>query len=140
MKRTLLAILLSLSLSSTALAFAGPAPRRLHFKRGQTEIVVRGSLSSLKDRARYVLRVRAGQEIRVTKCGGTLSVSTDVSDSAGRGGDDHDMQGNSGFMNTEAGDYFISVFPSRKDSRRRGTFCLNVRVTDSDHARLSLPE
>src|ERR1044071_669837 len=100
MKRTVLGILISLLLCAPAGASAGPAPTRLHFKRGQTEIRVRGSLKSRRDRATYVLRVRARQEIAVTKCGGTISVSTDVSDSSGRSGEDSDMQGNSGFRET----------------------------------------
>ena len=74
-----------------------------------------------------------GQSIEVKVfCGGKssdISLHTDVFDSSGKSGGDNDMQGNSGFANTKAGDYTIIVTPSGKDERRRGRFVINVSVT-----------
>ena len=132
MRKAFFGLLISLVLGSFVLVSAKPRPKRIHFKPGQAAICLHGYLRSRTDTARYVLRVKAGQTIEVKVfCGGKsgdISIHTDVFDSSGKPGGDNDMQGNSGFANTKAGDYLISVSPSLKDNRRSGRFCIIVRI------------
>ena len=132
MKKVFLGLLISLVSGSFVLVSAKPHSKRIHFKPGQTEICLHGYLRSRRDTATYVLRVKTGQTIEVKVfCGdksGDLSVHTDVFDSSGKSGGDNDMQGNSGFENTKAGDYTITVAPSLKDDLRHGRFVINVSV------------
>lgn len=132
MRKAFLGLLISLAIGSFVLVSAKPRPKRIHFKPGRTEICLHGYLRSRTDTAKYVLRVKDGQSIEVRVfCGsksGDISIRTDVSDSSGKSGDDNDMQGNSGFANTKAGDYVVTVTPSGKDERRRGRFVINVSV------------
>lgn len=132
MRKAFLALLISLIFGSFAVVSAKSHPKRIHFKPGQSEICLHGYLRSRSDTAKYVLRVKKGQTIEVKVfCGdksSDLSIHTDVSDSSGKSGDDNDMQGNSGFANTKAGDYTITVAPSLKDERRHGRFVISVSV------------
>jgi hypothetical protein len=132
MRKAFLGLLISLIFGSFAVVSAKSHPKRIHFKPGQSEICLHGYLRSRRDTAEYVLRVKKGQSIEVRVfCGNTsgeVSIHTDVSDSSGQSGDDNDMQGNSGFANTKAGDYTITVGLSGKDDARRGRFVINVSV------------
>jgi hypothetical protein len=132
MRKAFLGLLISLVFGSFVLVSAKPRPKRIHFKPGQTEICLHGYLRSRTDTARYVLRAKKGQTIEVKVfCGdkiGDISIHTDVFDSAGKPGGDNDMQGNSGFANTKAGDYVVTVAASGKDNSRRGRFFINVSV------------
>ncbi len=136
MRKIFISIVLLLSLGSLLPVFANPKPKRIIFKKGQTEINVRGYLKSVKDTAEFVLRVRAGQTIVVrSSCDepnskGSISISTGINNLSGPPSvnSDNDMQGNSGIENTKAGDYVISVFANRKDEKRKGNFCINISV------------
>jgi hypothetical protein len=146
MRKVFLGLFISLAFGSLLLVSAKQPPKRITFARGQSEITLRGYLRSRPCKqpcrpgdpnyvdglavAEYVVRVKDNQSIEVlNQCDGDhLSVGTDVTDSSGKSGGDHDMQGNSGFANTKAGDYLISVSPSLKDNRRSGRFCIIVRI------------
>ena len=144
MRKAFLGLFISLAVGSFVLVSAKQPPKRIHFTRGQTEITLRGYLRSRGKThgpgdpnfdkglgvAEYVVRVKDNQSIEVltNRCGGDLSIHTDVFDSSGKSGGDNDMQGNSGFANTKAGDYVISVTPSLKDNRRNGRFCITVSI------------
>jgi hypothetical protein len=135
MKKLSFAILIALSLGSLALASAGPAPKRITFKSGQSETTVHGFLKSRNATVTYLLKVRAHQTITVVPCGDDISISTDIKGPKGsRDNTDRDMQGNSGYENTVAGDYLITVAASKKDDRRNGNFCIDVKVENADHA------
>ena len=130
MRKTFLGLLMSLAVGSFVLASAKQPLKRIHFKPGKTEICERGYLRSRTATARYVLRVKDHQSIEVRvfcrKESSRLSIRTEVFDSSGQSGGDQDMQGNSGFANTTAGDYVITLTPSLKDNRRHGRFVINV--------------
>jgi hypothetical protein len=131
MKKAFLSLFITLAVGSFFLVSAKKPAKRIHFKPGRTEICLRGYLRNRTDTARYVLRVKDHQTIEVlTSCGnelGSLSIRTEVFDSAGKSGDDQDMQGNSGFKTTTAGDYVIIVAPSLKGGEK-GRFVINVSV------------
>ena len=134
MKKIFFSTALLLLLGALLPILANPKPKRIYFKKGQTEVNVRGYLKSVKDTAEYVLQVRAGQTIEVrSSCGEPdskerISITAGVTDPSGLSVGDNDMQGNSGTENTRRGDYIISVIASQKDDLRKGSFCVNIKV------------
>ena len=103
--------------------------RRIKFKAGGTSARVRGRLRGQNDVARYIIRVRAGQHMRVTVESEQLAnPQIDVRFPSGQRMD-RDMQGTQfDTESTEAGDYRINVSEGRKGDPSNGIFYLNVEV------------
>ena len=103
--------------------------RRIKFKTGGTSARVKGRLRGQDDVARYVIRVRAGQHMRVHVESNQLgNPQIDVIFPSG-GHMDRDMQGTQfDTESTEAGDYRINVYEGRKADPSPGTFYLTVEV------------
>jgi hypothetical protein len=133
-------VLISLLLATLALIFitlpvaqvdsSGRQPlRRIKFKSGETSARVRGRLRGQNDVARYIIRVRAGQQMRVNVESEQLgNPQIDVIFPSGKQMD-KDMQGTQfNTDSTEAGDYRINVYEGRKADPSDGIFYLNVKV------------
>jgi hypothetical protein len=135
-RKPLLAGVIVISLAVVIPIFGKGAPKRLHFKKGEDSMTVRGFLNGKNDSASYLLEVKAHQtiEVRVNQCGkgNEISIGSAILDPSGKDvSDDHDMQGNNGVSETKvAGTYRIDISPSGKGATR-GSFCIDISVTNT---------
>ena len=106
--------------------FAKPA-KRIYFKKGATKAVVSGKMSSFKSKDIYVLKVRAGQTLKIDS---NRSVTLAVLDPAGEDVMDRDLScnGRAEISPTVAGDYKIVVVECMKADPWKGSYKLNVSV------------
>jgi hypothetical protein len=135
-RKPLLAALFVISLAVIIPAFGKGRAKRLHFKKGEDSITVRGYLHGVKDSVSYLLTVKAHQTIEVrNSCGGRNEILTasNIYDPSGKEvSDDHDMQGNNGVTETKTGGtYRIEVAPNLKGATHRGSFCNEITVTNT---------
>lgn len=117
-------------------AFARPV-KRITFKKGATKTVVTGYLNGFKDKQVYLIKVRAGQVLRVESEGLTVSIvspkgetffKSDLSchSDAETTADYSDRR--RGSNKTIAGDYKIIVAECLKADPFKGKFKLKVSV------------
>lgn len=129
---TILLIIAALALST----FARPV-KRIKFRKGATKTTVTGYLNGYKDKQEYLIKVRAGQVLRVETEGLTVSIrsprgetffKSDLSchSDAATTEDYSDRQ--KGSNKTVAGDYKITVTECLKADPFKGKFKMTVRV------------
>jgi hypothetical protein len=114
-------IVLSLSI------FAKPAYKRIYFKNGATKLVVTGKLNGYKGEVNYVIRLRAGQTLKISS---NKSITLGVADKSGEDVVDRaaNCNGSANISPTVAGDYKISVVECMKADPWKGTFKLFISV------------
>ena len=124
MKKKIFLGLLILILSVTA--FARPV-KRIKFAKGATKAVVTGKLNNYKDRQVYLLRLRAGQHLKIDS---NQYVTLSVISPTGEDVMDRDASCNSraDISPTVAGDYKIIVVECQKADAWKGNFKLNLSV------------
>ena len=142
MKRTIAIILMITALN--LLAFARPV-KRIVFKKGATKAVIYGKLNSYKDSQGYVIKVRAGQVIRVdTESLEDGFTTVGIGSPTGEGFFQSDLGCHShaettaewsdrenGSNATVAGDYTITVGECGKGDEWKGKFKLTVEVVEA---------
>ena len=105
-------------------------PTRITFTRGTSSKVVTGTLSSYKQKRVFVIRVKAGQEMRIENVGRNY-ISIWVKGPA-RSGYEQDMaadcHSNIEVSPTAEGNYTLTVQECEKADRWRGTFRFKVTV------------
>lgn len=103
------------------------AQTRIKFARGAKKATVSGTLSGYRSKRVYVVRLRAGQRLRIETTG---LVTISVTDPAGEDPMDRDMScnGRADISPTLAGDYRIEVFECQKAEPWRGRFRMSVRA------------
>jgi hypothetical protein len=126
-----LAILVALVLLASQIT-ATPQARRIKFKPGATTATVTGQLNGWNDKARFVIRLRAGQTMNLSvegKCDGCNPDVVVDSPAGAQDTVDADMcQCRVEVSHTAAGDYRISVGENRKGEKWKGSFVLKVKV------------
>lgn len=129
MKRALLP-LFSVSLL-LFLCLSASAQTRIRFARGATSAVVTGQMNGFNSKRVYLIRVRAGQRLRIEQIGSSHAVTTSLEGPDGEDVSDMDASCNSrkDFSPTARGDYKITVVECMKADPWRGKFRLRIRVT-----------
>ena len=126
---TVATLLLALGVNGSA---EPRAPRRITFRRGATKASVAGRLGGWDDKARYLIRLRAGQTMNLSVVGACPGCTPDVRVDSPAGANDTadpDMcQCRLEVSDTAAGDYRITVGENRKGRRWKGAFVLSVEV------------
>lgn len=125
-------LILCLVLIASQSVLAAAKTRRVKFKAGETKTRVVGRLNGWNDRVSFVIRVRAGQTMRLSaegKCDACYPY-IDVDAPRGDTGDvDRDMCGcRVEVTNTAAGDYRITISENRKGDAWKGEFNLDIEV------------
>ncbi len=122
--RKIILILLVLLVSATA--FARPV-KRIKFPKRATKVVVSGRLNNYNDSQKYLLRLRAGQTLKIES---NRSVTLSIIDPAGEDVMDSDASCNSRatISSTVTGDYKIIVVECKKADAWKGNFRLNLSV------------
>lgn len=119
-------------LASFVLAFsiAASAQTRVTFARGATSKVVSGQLNGPRSERKYLIRVRAGQTLRVEQTATSNAVTIYIEDPSGE--DVSDMEANCNSRKrvspTVRGDYVITVVQCTKVDRWRGKFSVRFSV------------
>lgn len=119
-------------LASFLLAFsiAASAQTRVSFARGATSKTVSGQLNSPRSERKYVIRVRAGQTLRVEQTRNSNAVTITIEDPNGE--DVSDMEANCNSRKrvspTVRGDYIVTVVQCTKVDRWRGKFSVKFSV------------
>lgn len=121
-------LLLTLLLILLQVGTASARVRRIHFRPGATSASVTGRLRGMNDKVRYVIRVRAGQNMLVRVKGYYGVADVNIVSPSGQDGDKSAQPGITSANPTEAGDYRITVIESPKGDPWRGTFRLTVTV------------
>lgn len=126
MMKKIIASILVLIVFGVSAIWAKPV-KRIYFKKGATKAVVSGSMSSYKSKDTYVLKVRAGQTLKVDS---NRSVTLAVIDPLGEDVMDRDLScnGRAEISPTVAGDYKIIVVECMKADAWKGSYKLNVSV------------
>ena len=123
----LMSVLMLLAALSQPLAKTSSPTRRIKFKPGATEASVKGRLNGMKDVARFVLRARKGQHMRVE------IIAPDATRGFVRSpsGAEEGQPGGVIFDDelTETGDYRIRVTESPMGEAWKGSFTLKVTIT-----------
>ena len=124
MKKNIFLGLLILILSVTT--FARPV-KRIKFAKGATKVTVTGKLNNYKDKQVYLLRLRAGQRLKINS---NQYVTLSVVDPNGDDVMDRDAScnGRADISPTVAGDYKIIVVECQKADAWKGNFKLNLSV------------
>ena len=113
--------------------YAQHSPRRIRFKPGATTASVTGRLNRWNSKARFVIRLRAGQKMNLSVEGRCKKCNPDVlvdSPAGAKDTVDPDMcQCRVEVSNTAAGDYRITVGENRKGERWKGVFVLKIKIS-----------
>lgn len=111
---------------------AAEKTQRVRFKQGETKRRVTGRLNGWNDRAVFVIRVRAGQTMRLSaegKCDACYAYINVDSPRNANDNFDRDMCGcMAEVTNTAAGDYRITISENRKGDVWKGEFTLDIEV------------
>ncbi len=112
-----------------------PTPKRIKFPIGATQVEVTGTLNGRKDSQTYLLRLRAGQTLKIVSNAqgvteGVHAITVGVTSPRGEDLNDPGMgcNGNADISPTVAGDYKIEVWECNKVGPWKGTFKMNVIV------------
>ncbi len=130
MKQTARILLIALILSVTT--FAQNATR-IKFRKGATSAMVSSSLRNYAGKKVFVIRVRAGQTLKIKQIkseNSTQYVTLSIKSPSGENVSDSDASCNSQkeITPTVAGDYVITVTECQKADAWRGSFKLKVRA------------
>ncbi len=125
MKKLLLIVVVIFVFGS--IAAYSQSTTRIRFARGAKKTTVSNTLSGFKSKRRYVIRVKAGQRLRIET---TRYVTINVTDPSGEDVMDRDLgcNGHIDYSPTVAGDYRIMVYECQKADPWRGRFTMTVRV------------
>lgn len=120
-------VIAALLIAFTAIDTRAQTPVRIKFARGATKATVSGTLRSYRSKRVYVVRLLAGQRLRIETTG---LVTISVTDPAGEDPMDHDLScnGRADIAPTLAGDYRIEVVECQKADPWRGRFRMTVRA------------
>lgn len=126
MRKTIQILLLTAILFATTFA---QSATRIKFRKGATSATVSSSLRSYVGKKVFVIRVRAGQTLKIEQIRSENSahyVSLSIQNQAGEDVTDSDASCNSQkeITPTEAGDYTITVVECMKADVWRGSFQL----------------
>ena len=129
------------AITFTALLFAGilictadaaaQAPTRITFARGTTSTVVSGTMRGANSKRTYVIKVRAGQTMKIEQLGnGSRPLTILLTDANGDDAGDMDLSCHNRYniSPTVAGDYTLDVSECGKADPWRGTFRFRVTV------------
>ena len=130
MKQAVRVLLIALILSVTT--FAQNAAR-IKFRKGATSAIVSSSLRNYAGKKVFVIRVRAGQTLKIKQIKSENSahyVTLSIKSPSGEDVSDSDASCNSQkeITPTAAGDYVITVTECQKADAWRGRFKLKVRA------------
>ena len=129
MKKLILLSIVALVLTAAAGTVSAQRATRVNFRRGAHSAVVTGYLSSYKQSKTFVIRVRAGQTMKIEGIG-DHAVSTFL-EGPPESNYEQDMAADCHSVadvdRTDAGDYKLTVQECTKADRWRGTF--KVRIT-----------
>ena len=128
MKKLILFVLLSITFAITATAISAQRGTRVNFRRGTHTAVVTGYLSGYKGSKVFLIRVRAGQTMKVEAIKG--GVSTFLEGPPGSNYEQDmaaDCHSHADVDRTDPGDYKLTVAECTKVDRWKGTF--KVRIT-----------
>ena len=133
MKKTIQVLLIALILCALSVTIFAQKPTRVKFRKGATSATISGTLSNYKSTRTYVIRVRAGQTLKVEQIRSETSahyVTLSIKNPAGEDVTDADASCNSQkeVTPTEAGDYVITVVECMKADVWRGNFKLKFTV------------
>ncbi len=105
-------------------------PTRITFTRGKSAKVITGTLSSYKQKRVFVIRVKAGQEMRIENVGKNyISIWVEGPPHSGYEQDmAADCHANNEISPTAEGDYTLTVQECQKADPWRGTFRFKVTV------------
>jgi hypothetical protein len=123
----LAAMFLASAFLFTSVASAAGREERIRLKRGATEVRVSGRLTPAKDRARFVIRARAGQTLSV-ELSGPGPLSGDVISPSGKS---EGQPGGGVVFNerlTESGDYRIHISEGNRGEKRNVQFVLKIQL------------
>lgn len=126
MKKVIAGVLLLMIFGIQTTVLAKPA-KRIFFKKGATKVVVSGNMTGFKSKDTYILKVRAGQTLKVDS---NRSVTLAVLDPSGEDVMDRDLScnGRAEISPTVTGDYKIIVVECMKADPWRGSYKLNISV------------
>jgi hypothetical protein len=124
MRRNLLILLVFILLALASNAF-GQKAQRVTFKRGATVATVSGYLKSYKSSKTFVVRLRKGQQLKVT---GNRAITLTILNPAGEDIMDRaaNCNGEADYALTASGDYKIEVAECQKADVWRGSFKLKI--------------
>ena len=129
MKKLILFSIITLVLATAAIAVSAQRATRVNFRRGAHSAVVTGYLSSYRQSKTFLIRVRAGQTMKVEGIG-VHAVSTFLEGPPGSNYQQDmaaDCHSYADVDRTDAGDYKLTVQECAKADPWRGTF--RVRIT-----------
>jgi hypothetical protein len=129
MKKLILCIFAALVLSFAATSVSAQRATRVNFKRGAHSAVITGHLSGYKGSKVFLIRVRAGQTMKVEGIG-NHAVSTFLEGPPGSNYEQDmaaDCHSYANVESTDAGDYKLTVQECSKADPWKGTF--KVRIT-----------
>jgi len=127
MKKLILVIIAALTIFIGA--SSASSQTRVHFARGARSAVVTGYLTGYKGSKVFLIRVRAGQKMKIEAIG-NHAVSTFLEGPPGSNYEQDmaaDCHSYATVDKTDAGDYKLTVQECQKADRWRGTF--EVRIT-----------
>lgn len=133
MKKAILGISAVAILFLTANFAAAQKPVRVKFAKGAKQKIITGNLNSYKGVRVYVVKVRAGQTLKIEQIKSDSSdkyVTVAIKSPTGEDVTDSDASCNNRkeVSPTEAGDYVITVSECMKADEWRGSFQLKIRA------------
>ncbi|HEY2846307.1 MAG TPA: hypothetical protein VGI80_00730 [Pyrinomonadaceae bacterium] len=129
MKKLIIIAVFALTLSAAVSSVSAQRATRVNFRRGARSAVVTGYLTGYKGSKVFLIRVRAGQKMKVEAIG-DRAVSTFLEGPPGSNYQQDmaaDCHSHAEVESTDAGDYKLSVQECPKADRWKGTF--KVRIT-----------
>jgi len=129
MKKLIIFAFVTLAFSAAANTISAQRATRVNFRRGAHTAIVTGYLSGYKGSRVFLIRVRAGQKMKVEGIG-DHAVSTFLEGPPGSNYTQDmaaDCHSRADVDSTDAGDYKLTVEECTKADRWKGTF--KVRIT-----------
>ncbi len=129
MKKTIQILLIAVILSAFAVESFAQNAIRVRFRKGAFSKIVLGTLNGYQGKKVYVIRVRAGQTLKVEQIksdASTRYVTLSIKSPSGEDVSDMDASCNNRkeVTPTESGDYVITVVECQKADAWRGRFKL----------------
>jgi len=131
MKKTIRIVFILLILNVSSATIFAQQLTRVKFRKGAISAVVTGNLSNYRSEKRFVIRVRAGQTLKVEQIkseNSTHYVTVSIKSPNGEDVTDSDASCNNRkeITPTVAGDYVITVTECMKADEWRGSFKLKL--------------
>jgi hypothetical protein len=130
MKKIFLCVLAAVVVSFAASSVSAQRATRVNFKRGAHSAVVTGALSGYKGSRIFLIRVKAGQTMKIESIGRNL-VSTFLEGPPGSSYEQDmaaDCHSYATVDSTDAGDYKLTVTECKKADPWKGTFRVRISV------------